>query len=82
MDTTYRFWIFPSWGIGAGWGLGSFPLFDEWIKGLPDSSQNIVRPGHGAKKLFRQGAGRCVYRPVAHYDLLDAVDQRAKLPFF
>jgi hypothetical protein len=51
MDTTYRFWIFPSWAISAGWGLGSFPLFDEWIKGLPDSSWNIVGPDTALKNF-------------------------------
>jgi hypothetical protein len=44
-DTTYCFWRHPYWGIGAGWGLGSFPLFSEWQNGLPDSSVNLAGPG-------------------------------------
>ena len=41
-DTTYHFWEHPYWGFGAGWGLGSFPLFNEWIKGLPDSASDLA----------------------------------------
>jgi hypothetical protein len=41
-DTTYHFWEHPYWGFGAGWGLGSFPLFKEWIKGLPDSASDLA----------------------------------------
>jgi hypothetical protein len=41
-DTTYCFWKFPYWGIGAGWGLGSFPLFSEWQNSLPDSSAKLL----------------------------------------
>jgi len=44
IDTTYSFWHYRHFGIGAGWSLGSFPLFDEWIKGLPDSAKNIIGP--------------------------------------
>jgi hypothetical protein len=44
-DTSYRFWHHPYWGIGAGWGLGSFPLFSEWEIGLPDSSARLTGPG-------------------------------------
>lgn len=51
MDTTYCFWNFPYWGIGAGWGLGSFPLFTEWIKGLPDSARDIVGPDTALKNF-------------------------------
>ena len=43
-DTTYYFWRYPYWGIGAGWGLGSFPLFSEWQNGLPDSSAKLAGP--------------------------------------
>jgi hypothetical protein len=41
-DTTYCFWKYPYWGIGAGWGLGSFPLFSEWQNSLPDSSAKLL----------------------------------------
>ncbi len=44
-DTSYHFWRHPYWGIGAGWGLGSFPLFSEWQNGLPDSSAKLAGPG-------------------------------------
>jgi hypothetical protein len=42
IDTNYCFWHYGHFGIGAGWSLGSFPLFDEWIKGLPDSARKII----------------------------------------
>lgn len=51
MDTTYSFWNFPYWGVGAGWGLGSFPLFTEWIRGLPDSARDIVGPDTALKNF-------------------------------
>ncbi|HEX7511456.1 MAG TPA: hypothetical protein VF335_09165 [Chitinivibrionales bacterium] len=41
-DTLYHFWNRSYWGIGAGWGLGSFPLFDQWQRGLPDSATDLV----------------------------------------
>ena len=44
-DTTYCFWQHPYWGIGAGWGLGSFPLYAQWESGLPDSSSKLAGPG-------------------------------------
>ena len=33
-DTLYHFWKHPYWSFGAGWGLGSFPLFTQWERGL------------------------------------------------
>jgi hypothetical protein len=36
-DTLYTFWLRPFWGLGAGFSLGSFPVFDVWQRGLPDS---------------------------------------------
>jgi hypothetical protein len=42
VDTITHFWLHPYFGIGAGWGIGSFPLFSEWNKGLPDSSSDLV----------------------------------------
>lgn len=50
-DTSYRFWNFPYWGFGAGWGLGSFPIFTEWIKGLPDSARDIAGPDTALKNF-------------------------------
>jgi hypothetical protein len=44
-DTTYRFWNHAYWGIGAGWALGSFPLYSEWENGLPDSSAEFAGSG-------------------------------------
>jgi hypothetical protein len=41
-DTLYHFWNHPYWGIGAGWGLGSFPIFTEWKNGLPDSAFDLA----------------------------------------
>jgi hypothetical protein len=34
-DTSYSFWFHPYWGFGAGWTLGSFPLFSAWQAPLP-----------------------------------------------
>jgi hypothetical protein len=34
-DTAYSFWLHPFWGFGAGWTLGSFPLFSAWQSPLP-----------------------------------------------
>lgn len=36
-DTVRRFDLTPYWGFGAGWSLGSFPLYSTWQAGLPDS---------------------------------------------
>jgi hypothetical protein len=61
-DTTYCFWQHPYWGIGAGWGLGSFPLFSEWQNGLPDSSVTIAGRGSAVPKFT-------VREPVNSYNI-------------
>jgi hypothetical protein len=61
-DTTYRFWQHPYWGIGAGWGLGSFPLFSEWESGLPDSSARLAGPGSTVPKFT-------IREPVNSYNI-------------
>jgi len=44
-DTLYAFWSVSYWGIGAGWSLGSVPLFRDWQAGFPDSLGDFgVRP--------------------------------------
>ncbi|MBD3419393.1 MAG: hypothetical protein GF398_04670 [Chitinivibrionales bacterium] len=53
-DTSYRFWQKPFWGFGAGWSLGSFPLFDLWKDGLPDSLGSFALP---ASVVFSRIAG-------------------------
>jgi hypothetical protein len=61
-DTTYRFWNHPYWGIGAGWTLGSFPLYSEWENGLFDSSSQIAGPGSIVPKFT-------VLEPVNSYNI-------------
>ncbi len=34
IDTSYRAWHFPYFGIGIGWAPGSYPLFEVWQDGL------------------------------------------------
>jgi hypothetical protein len=43
-DTAARFYDHPFFSIGTGWTLGSMPLLDEWVAGLPDSIGDM--PGY------------------------------------
>jgi hypothetical protein len=82
MDTTYCFWNFPYWGVGAGWGLGSFPLFAEWIKGLPDSARDIVGPDTTLKNFSvkEQADAYTILIPLTFY-WTPLADERHSLSF-
>ena len=82
MDTTYCFWNFPYWGVGAGWGLGSFPLFAEWIMGLPDSARDIVGPDTTLKNFSvkEQADAYTILIPLTFY-WTPLADERHSLTF-
>lgn len=42
IDTSYRIWHRPFWGIGMGWEFGSMPVYDQWNKGLPSMITDTV----------------------------------------
>lgn len=35
IDTSYRVWNFPYWGISIGWSVGGMPVYKHWEDGLP-----------------------------------------------
>lgn len=41
-DTASLFLKVPYFNFGIGWSLGSFDLFNEWQKALPDSANDIL----------------------------------------
>jgi hypothetical protein len=47
IDTTFRVWHSPFWGIGIGWEIGSLPVYKQWILGLPTKLIDTVQTLNG-----------------------------------
>jgi len=62
-DTISRFLTHPYFGVGIGWGLGSFPILSEWQNAVPDSVGAIL-------PLNPDTLGFKITEPVNTYNIL------------
>jgi hypothetical protein len=62
-DTISRFLTHPYFGVGIGWGLGSFPVLTQWQNAVPDSAGAIL-------PLNPDTLGFTITEPVNTYNIL------------
>jgi hypothetical protein len=63
IDSVPRVLSHPYFGVGAGWGLGSFPVLSDWQNALPDSAANIL-------PVNPDTLGFTITEPVNTYNIL------------
>jgi hypothetical protein len=63
VDTISQFLSHPYFGVGIGWGLGSFPVLTQWQNAVPDSTGAIL-------PMNPDTLGFTITEPVNTYNIL------------